>query len=200
MKLPLAYYGNPVLRKKGVSIETITDEIRQLVQNMEETMIAHNGIGLAAPQVSRSLALFITCADEDEEDDENEEDTEEEHSVSKKKSSRRVKAIKPPPVTKVYINPKIISYSDDLWACSQGCLSIPTVYGTVIRPMSIKIEATDLEGNRFTEELSKLPAHAFMHENDHINGVLFIDRISAKEKKEIEPLLRKVKKDYGNSY
>ncbi len=182
MKLPLTYYGNPILRKKGTPIEKITDEIRQLVKDMEETMIGFNGAGLAAPQVNRSLALFLTHVENEDEKAPGTEQT-------------------APPV-RVFINPKILEYSEELWGYPQGCLSIPdpNIYGVVFRPIRIKIEATDLEGNRFTEEFSKLSAQAFMHENDHINGVLFIDRLQKKEREQLEPFLRKVKKEYENTY
>lgn len=176
MKLPIAYYGNPILRKKAARVETITDEIRQLVKDMEETMHALDGIGLAAPQIKHSLALFITYVSQDEAGNEaDEEDI--------------------PPVVRVYINPKIIEYSQEEGSRDEGCLSIPLIYGNVIRPRHIKIEATDLEGNLFTKTLSDLPARNFLHENDHINGVLFIDRIRGKEREEIDKSLRKIKKE-----
>lgn len=176
MKLHLAYYGNPILRKKGDKITEITPELRQLVADMEETMIAHNGIGLAAPQVHRSLALFIVNVPPETEENE-------------------------PPITvetKVFINPKILEYSKEQWVRGEGCLSIPGVYSPVIRPCTITVEATDLDGNLFTEEFTGLKARAIMHENDHINGKLFIDRLSSKERDHLEPLLREIKKKFGS--
>ena len=178
MKLPIAYYGSPILRKKVLPVEAITDEIRQLVKDMEETMLAHNGIGLAAPQVKHSIALFITRVNE--------------YIDNPIENS-------PEPELKVYINPKILEYSEEVWLRGEGCLSIPKVYGTVCRPLSIKIEATDIDGNRFVETLTELPARAIMHENDHLNGVLFIDRMDKDERKEIEGDLRRLKKKYTDS-
>ena len=173
MKLPLAYYGDPILRKKGMRVDEINDELRQLINDMEETMLSHDGLGLAAPQVSRSLALFITNI---------------------------AKQVGPdewvPGQTRVFINPKILEYSDEEWFRGEGCLSIPGVYGPVQRPMRIKVEATDINGERFTQEFSGLEARAIMHENDHINGVLFIDRIRGKEREKMEPELRAVKKKF----
>lgn len=174
MKLPLIYYGNPILRKKGARVEAITDELRQLVSDMEETLIAHEGYGLAAPQINHSIALFLTKVAENSDEDPN-----------------------APRNTRVFINPKILEYSQEEWLRGEGCLSIPQVYGTVSRPVSIKVEATDIEGNRFTEEFTGLPARAIMHENDHINGVLFIDRIHGKERQELEPYLRFIKKNFN---
>lgn len=175
MKLPLAYYGDPILRKKCARIEGIDDNLRQLVKDMEETMFANDGAGLAAPQVHLSLAIFITNIP---------------------------KQVGPdewlPGTTRVFINPKILEYSEEEWLRGEGCLSIPDVYATVSRPMHIKVEATDLDGNRFVEQFSGLPARAIMHENDHINGVLFIDRVRGRERTEIEAELKAVKKKYFN--
>lgn len=175
MKLPFAYYGQPVLRKKGAPIIEINEEIRTLVHDMEETLIAHgNGIGLAAPQVFQSLALFITRVPYEEDDGTWNEGT-----------------------LRVFINPKIISVSPDLYAREEGCLSIPGVYGEVVRPVSVKIAATDLEGKPFEGEFTGLEGRCILHENDHINGVLFIDRIRGKERKDLEPKLQTVKKKYA---
>lgn len=173
MKLQLTYYGNPILRKKGVQIQTITDEIVKLVHDMDETMQANNGVGLAAPQINKSLALFIFREPIYTEDKKVEEGE-----------------------LRVFINPKIIEYSESLCGYEEGCLSIPGLRSEVIRPMTIKIEATNLKGERFTEELTGLAARIFMHENDHINGVLFIDRLSPSRKKEIDYFLRELKKKY----
>lgn len=177
MELPLAYYGDNVLRKKVVPIAEITEEIRKLAEDMIETMRAKNGIGLAAPQVHQSLAIFVTevpIADNDE-------------------TSEEAKWL--PGKVRVYINPKILNYSEEKWTNDEGCLSIPNIYGPVTRPVSIKVQATDLEGNEFTEELSWLEARCVMHENDHINGVLFIDRVKGRERTELERKLRALKKN-----
>ena len=172
MRLPLAYFGNPVLRKKATRVEGIDEEIRQLVIDMVETMNAEKGIGLAAPQIHRSLALFIIQVPQDGPDD---------------------TCI--PGQLYVFFNPKIISYSREQSECSEGCLSIPKVYGRVNRPLKVTIEATDLEGKRFTQEFLGLEARAVMHENDHINGVLFIDRLKGKERQDLEPALRQIRKN-----
>lgn len=176
MILPLAYYGNPVLRKKTARVEQIDDELREFVKNMEETMTAHNGYGLAAPQVHRSIALFII-------------------NISKQ--------IRPnqwvPGITYVFINPKILNVSEEGCSRGEGCLSIPGVYGEVIRPSIVKVQATDMDGKTFEKEFKGIEARAILHENDHINGVLFIDRIHGKERQELEPELRAVKKKYAKS-
>jgi peptide deformylase len=173
MKLSLAYYGESILRKKCERVNEINEELRQLVNDMVETMMAHDGIGIAAPQVHHSIALFIINVPIP---------TENGHWL--------------PPKLRVFINPKIIAHSEELWGLEEGCLSIPTIYGTVHRPIKIKVEATDLDGNVFIEEFVGYEARAIMHENDHINGVLFIDRLHGKERKELELRLREIKKKY----
>jgi peptide deformylase len=175
MKLPLAYYGDPILRKKAAPVEEINDEIRQLVHDMIETLDTEEGMGLAAPQVHRSLAIFLVRAPL----------ADEEHHKWQ------------PGTLRIFINPKILAYSDQQWDMDEACMSIPKLSaGPVTRPVQIKIEASDLEGNRTVQEFSGLEARIFMHENDHINGVLYIDRIKGKERQRIEPILREIKKRY----
>jgi peptide deformylase len=174
MELPLTYYGNPILRKKCAQIGEIDEELRLFIKDLEETLIACQGYGIAAPQVGKALALFLVNIPIQKGEDEWE-----------------------PGQTKVYINPKIVHYSPEEWERPEACLSIPGVSGRVSRPVTINIEATNLEGKRFTETLTALEARAFMHENDHINGVLYIDRVRGKEREAMEPLLRKIKKKYA---
>lgn len=173
MKLPIAYFGEPILRKKGARVEKIDDDLRQLVKDMEETLIAHDGVGLAAPQVHHSIALFLI-------------------NISKQVGPNEWI----PGTTYVFINPKILEYGREETLRGEGCLSIPGVYGDVYRPDWIKVEATDLNGEVFVKEFKGLEARVIMHENDHLNGVLFIDRIRGKERQELEVELRAVKKKY----
>jgi peptide deformylase len=173
MKLSLAYYGDPILRRKADKIVDLNDEVRELINNMIDTMHAENGLGLAAPQVHQSLAVFII-------------------QVPIKEGDEIL-----PGKLRVAINPKILQVSQEVWECSEGCLSIPKVSGRVERPFRVTFEATNLEGVLYSEELSGLEARAFLHENDHINGVLYIDRIKGKAKQELEPRLRAIKKMYS---
>lgn len=173
MLLRLAYYDDPFLRKKTKQVEKVDDSIRELVDSMVETMKKHDGMGLAGPQVFQDLAIFITYVPHQKEDGEWSEG-----------------------VLRVFINPKILEVSQETWSRSEGCLSIPNLYEDVVRPVKIKIEATDLERERFQEELVGWDARAFLHENDHINGVLFIDRVKGKKRKDIEPALRLIKNKY----
>lgn len=174
MKLNLAYYGDPILRKKAARVDHIDDELRQFVADMIETMV-ESGMGLAAPQVKRSIALFVAMFPVEDPD-------------GKFRYS--------PP--QVFINPKILAHSEETWTEDEGCLSIPKLRGDVTRPLKISIEATDLDGNHFTAELVGWPARVFLHENDHLNGVLYIDRMDPKKRKEIEPKLREIKRTYGS--
>lgn len=174
MKLPLAYYGDPVLRKKTLPVEKIDESIHQLVRDMAETMEANDGCGLAAPQVHLSLSLFITC-------------------IPRYVDEETVL----PGELRVFINPKIIAYSPEVWPCQEGCLSIPGLRETVVRPLKVTIQATNLEGNSFEEEFIGFDAHVVMHENDHINGVLYIDRLPPRRKKEIDGFLREIKKKHS---
>jgi peptide deformylase len=176
MKLKLCYYGDPILRKVAKPVEKITDEIRELCHNMVETMKGCDGIGLAAPQVGYLLRIFVSnLASEDEKGE--------------------LHLGEP----KIYINPILTAPSEALVERNEGCLSIPKLYLPIVRPLSIHLEATDLEGNTFHEECYGYPARNRMHENDHLNGVLFIDRIKGKRRTEIEPELRRIKQYYSKN-
>ena len=169
MILPIVHYGQKLLRTKCAEVREITSEILQLVADMMETMNAKNGVGIAAPQVGRSLRIFIAS---------DYVETEEGESLLSK--------------PRIYINPKILSKSEETCFETEGCLSIPGIREEVERPVSIVIEATDLEGNLFTEELTLYNARIRMHENDHLNGVLFVDRLSPLKRKKIAHFLKQI--------
>lgn len=175
MILHFAYYGNSVLRKKALPIEAITDDIRKLAADMIETIKSDShAIGLAAPQVHRSIALFIVQFPDPNFSDE-----------------------WVPGPFEVHINPKILEVSDTSEIRSEGCLSIPKVYADVERPLKIKFQSMDLDGNVSIKDYEGFPARMLLHENDHLNGVLFIDRISSQEKKRISSKLKDIKKKYN---
>jgi len=173
MKLPIAYYGDPVLRKKCIPIQKIDDELRQFVTDMKETMFAYNGVGLAAPQVHRTVAVFITC--------EPVEGADGKYSQGE---------------PKVYINPRLFNPSVETCIMEDGCLSVPKFYPFIERPYSIDVEAMDLDGKIFVESLVGYGARIVMHENDHLNGVLSFDRLPPQEKKKAAPILREIQKKY----
>ncbi len=169
MILPIVHYGQKLLRTKCAEVGEITPNILQLVADMIETMSVKNGVGIAAPQVGYSLRIFVAS-----DYIENEEG---ESLLSK---------------PRVYINPKIVSKSEETCFETEGCLSIPGIREEVERPISIVMEATDLEGNLFTEELTLYNARIRMHENDHLNGVLFVDRLSPLKRKKIAHFLKQI--------
>jgi peptide deformylase len=169
--LPLAYYGRPVLRQVADSIPQITKEIRNLVARMVETMDACDGIGLAAPQIHHALKLFVIRVPM--------EDEEEKISLGD---------------VKVFINPQLSEPSQETWTIPEGCLSIPSIHGDVERPKEITIEYTDLQGQSIKERVSGWQARVIMHENDHINGVLFIDHVEKGVRQEMEPLLQQLER------
>lgn len=165
--LPLAYYGQPVLRKVADRIAGITDDLRKLIEEMIETMDACNGIGIAAPQVHHSIQLFLIRKPlEIEEGKFDFQDV------------------------KVFINPTLSNPSTETWKANEACLSIPSIHAEVERPQEITVEYTDLEGNVKKERATGWEARQIMHENDHIKGVLFIDRLSKEERHALEPFLK----------
>lgn len=174
MILKMAYYGEPILRKKCAPVMEITAEIKTLISDMIETMHSQKGLGIAAPQVHHDKALFVICPYFKDENDKWQ-----------------------PGKVQVFINPKILEKSDETTIESEGCLSIPKVFGDVKRPQRIVIQALDENGVQFTQEYTDFEAHIVLHENDHINGVLFIDRLAATDKKAAEHKLRDLKKRLG---
>lgn len=173
MQLPIVMYGHPILRKKAQKIEAIDDSILKLIADMKETLLSKNGLGLAAPQVGKSVQLFLTNVPENEDE-------------------FRMKIDH----VRVFINPKILSHSDEGWIHEEGCLSLPRIYIPIPRPLSIVIQAQDETGKLFEETFSNWAARVFCHENDHLNGVLTPDRADSRERKRIEPILKKIKEQY----
>ncbi len=165
--LPLAYYGNPILRKVADSIITITDDLRKLIEEMIETMDAFDGLGLAAPQIHHSIKLFIIRKP-----------------VETPDGGLELKEVK------VFINPELSEPSDETCKLPEGCLSIPSIHSEVERPKEVTIEYLDLQGNKVKERVSGWEARVIMHENDHINGILFIDHLDKKERQSLEPFLK----------
>lgn len=169
--MPLAYYGNPILRKVATPVPEITDSVKKLVKEMIETMDGCDGLGLAAPQVHHSTQIFVIR-------------------VPFEDLMGHVQLGD----VKVFINPKVSEQSEEKWTVSEGCLSIPSLHADVERPKEITVEYTDLEGKRIKERVSGWQARVIMHENDHINGILFIDYLPEEQRKELEPFLQRMDK------
>lgn len=173
MKLPIRYYGDPILRLKAKPVEKITPEIIQLTQDMIETMIFNNGVGLAAPQIGLSIRLYV-CRDEIK-------NFEGDYTLGE---------------PKVMVNPVLSNPSLETTIQVEGCLSIPGLHLDVERPKKIHIRYQNLRGEIVEEELTNYFARVNMHENDHLNGTLHIDRTSPQERKDAEPILRQIKRKY----
>ena len=178
MILPIVAYGDPVLRKAGKEIDADYPELEKLIANMKETMYNASGVGLAAPQIGKSLRLFLIDASPFADDDELEE---EEREVLKT-------------FNRVFINPQIIKEEGDEWAFNEGCLSIPDVREDVYRQEQITIEYQDEDFKKHTEVLTGLAARVFQHEYDHIEGVLFTDKLSTLKKRLIKKKLENISK------
>lgn len=161
--LDIRLLGEKVLRRKADPVEEITDDTRRLVSDMWDTMYEAEGIGLAAPQVGMSLRILVVdVADEDE--------------------SRHVHAL---------VNPVVVESSNATDKAREGCLSIPGIEETVTRPARVTVEALSVDGAAVRIEADGLLARALQHEVDHLDGVLFIDRVSPLKR---SMLLRKWRK------
>lgn len=160
MILPIVAYGDPVLKKVAEEIDKDYPGLQQLIADMFETMYNANGVGLAAPQIGKSIRLFVVDASPFAEDD---EDGENEHLKDFKK---------------VFINPIIEDETGEEWGFNEGCLSIPGIREEVFREENIKISYYDENFNFFEEEYNGFAARVIQHEYDHIEGVLFTDKIS----------------------
>ena len=185
MILPIVAYGDPVLRKVGVEIDDNYPELEKLISNMKETMYNASGVGLAAPQIGKSIRLFLIDASPFADDDDL---SEEDRDVLKN-------------FNKVFINAKIIKEEGKEWVFNEGCLSIPDVREDVYRQEKITIKYTDENFKEHTETLNGLAARIFQHEYDHIEGVLFTDKLSSLKKRIIKKKLEniskgKIKSDY----
>lgn len=178
MILPIIAYGNPVLKKKAQPITADYPKLDELIQNMTETMYNAHGVGLAAPQIGLPIRLFIVDATPFAEDEELEE-----HEKEQLKNFK-----------KVFINATIINEDGNEWDFNEGCLSIPEVREDVFRKPKITIAYVDENFNAHTETLEGLAARVVQHEYDHIEGVLFTDKLSAFKKQLIKRKLANIEK------
>lgn len=171
MILPIVLYGDPVLRKKCPPAASVTDDIRTLAENMLETMHDAHGVGLAAPQVGRSLQLAVIELPP--------LDPEKPNTTRVKLDGTEVKPDKLGPV--VFLNPKLELHREKADG-EEGCLSIPGLRYDVRRSATATVTYLGLDGKTHTIECDGLLARAFQHEIDHLNGILFTDRLSAAAK------------------
>ncbi|CAI8349822.1 MAG: Peptide deformylase [Polaribacter sejongensis] len=183
MILPIVAYGDPVLRKVAVEINADYPELNTLIANMKETMYNASGVGLAAPQIGKAIRLFLIDASPFAEDKE----------LSKK--DRDVLE----GFNRVFINAKILKEEGEEWVFNEGCLSIPDVREDVYRQPEITIEYQDEDFKMHTETLNGLAARVFQHEYDHIDGILFTDKLSSLKKRLIKKKLDNISKGKINS-
>jgi peptide deformylase len=171
MILPVIKYGHPTLRKKGTRIASITPEIRQLIADMIETMHAERGIGLAAQQVNHAIQLTVLDLRE----------------VTDRPSTleiggKPVEMVEHMPL--VLINPEIKPHGDPVEG-PEGCLSFPEIYAEISRPSEVEVHALNEKGKPIHFRAGGLLARAVQHEVDHLNGILFIDRMSVATKRKL---------------
>ena len=178
MILPIVAFGHPVLKKICKNITSDYENLDSLIDNMWETMYAASGVGLAAPQIGLSIRLFIVDASPFSED--KNLSLEEREKLSKFKM--------------VFINPELKAISDDLNTFNEGCLSIPNVREDVWRCPKVKIEYQDEDFTTHVEEFEGLIARVIQHEYDHIEGILFIDKVSSLKKRLLKGKLTNISK------
>ncbi len=178
MILPIVAYGDPVLRKVGAEITKDYPKLDSIIENMFETMYGARGIGLAAPQVGLPIRLFLVDATPFEDD--------EEYSEEEQKILSDFK--------RVFINAKILEEEGDEWVFNEGCLSIPAVNEDVFRKPTITMEYYDENFKKHTETFDGIVARIIQHEYDHIEGILFTDKLSPLKKRLLKGKLANISK------
>ena len=177
MILPIVAFGSTILRTKCVEISPDYPELERILDNMKETMHEAHGVGLAAPQINKAIRLFLIDTTPFLDDEE------------------RVDAVI---VKKVFINAKILKETGEEWSFNEGCLSIPNLREDVKRKPKITIEYMDENFKKHIDTYDGLTARVIQHEYDHIEGILFTDRISALRKRMIKGKLVDISKGKVN--
>ena len=176
MLLPIIAYGHPVLKRKAEVINKDYPKLLELINNMFETMYNANGVGIAAPQIGLSIRLFIVDTNPFSEDE----------TLSDEERSQ-LKSFK-----KIFINPEILDQNGDEWSFEEGCLSIPNIRESVFRQESIKVQYFDENFTQHIESYDGLLARVIQHEHDHIEGILFTDKLSSFKKQLLKKKLLKI--------
>lgn len=174
MILPIVAYGDPVLKKRGEDIDKTYPQLNELIANMFETMYNAQGVGLAAPQIGKSIRMFIVDASPFAEGEDGKEE---------------LKDFK-----KVFINPVILDETGEEWAFEEGCLSIPDIREDVYRHPDLILEYYDENWNFQKETFNGLAARVIQHEYDHIEGILFTDHLSGLRKRLLNKRLTNITK------
>lgn len=178
MILPIYAYGQPVLKRVAEPIDADYPDLQQLIADMYETMEQANGVGLAAPQIGRSIRLFVI------------------DSVPMQEEGEESKGLR-----QVFINAEILEEAGDDWSYGEGCLSIPDLTGDVDRPEEITIRYQDENFVTHTRTFDGMNARVIQHEYDHIEGILFTDLLKPLKKRLVKRRLEKIRKgDVGAKY
>lgn len=183
MILPIVAYGDPVLKKEAEEIDKDYPGLQQLIADMFETMYHASGVGLAAPQIGKSIRLFVVDGSpfaEDEHDDDDEGPDPRAEGIENFK--------------KVFINPVIESEDGEEWAFQEGCLSLPKIREEVFRKEKVTISYYDENWNFFEETYSGYAARIIQHEYDHIDGILFTDHLSPLKRRLLTKRLQNISK------
>jgi len=181
MKLPILQYGDPILRVRGKRVEKIDERIREITQNMIETMHAANGVGLAAQQVGEALQLTVLDVSQ----------------VEDRPSTMKLNGEDVDPkaaMPLVLINPEL-KLAGETELAKEACLSFPELTGEIERPKSVLARARTLDWNEIEIEASGLLGRAIQHEVDHLNGILFIDRMNSAAKAALSSRLKRMQKE-----
>ncbi len=181
MKLAIAKYGYPILRVKGKRVEKIDERVRALAADMLETMRGANGVGLAAQQIGRALQLTVLDISQ----------------VQDRPSTMKLNGKEVDPAAAmplILINPRL-KLSEEKILGSEGCLSIPDITADVLRALNVTAWAQTLDESMIEIEAGGLLARALQHEVDHLNGVLFIDRVSSAAKVALASRLKRLQKE-----
>ncbi len=171
MVYPVIVYGSPLLRSVSKEISEDYDGLQKLIEDMFETMIVSDGVGLAAPQIGKSIRMFVVDASPMAEDEPSLEG-----------------------FRKVFINPEIVEQEGEPWGFVEGCLSLPEIREEVSRPSDIRIQYFDENFNYHDEKYDGIKARIIQHEYDHLEGVLFIDLLSPIKKKLLKGKLSNIAK------
>jgi peptide deformylase len=170
MILPVFAFGQPVLKKKAINITSEFEDLQTLIENMWETMYAANGVGIAAPQIGLAIRLFVIDTIQIMDDE---------------KKSEGIK--------KVFINAQVIEETGDLWSYEEGCLSIPDIRADVERPQKVRIQYFDDNFKKHDEIYEGINARVIQHEYDHIEGILFVEKLKPLKKKLVQRKLNDIK-------
>lgn len=169
MKYPITVYGDPLLRKIAKPVDKDFEGLNEILENMWETMYYSDGVGLAAPQVGKSIRIFLVDA------------------TSGTDEEPELKDFK-----KVFINPEIIETKGDEWVMNEGCLSLPEIREDVTRPDEVRIKYFDENFEEHDEVYSGFAGRIIQHEYDHLEGVLFIDYLSPLRKRLLKGKLNNI--------